>query len=257
MFTEDALFGGRLLLSQAKKGYRFSADAPLLIWFATTSAPKRVRCALDLGAGCGVVGLGLLAADRAEHVVAVEAQERLQEICARNAEKNGFAHRLEIARGDMRDRAVLAGRLFDLIAVNPPFWRADDGQLPDDEERRIACHEILVALDEWVAVAARVLEPRRGRLYAIYPARRVTELLSSFAGHGLGPTAIKAVHSRPDEDAELVLVEARRGSKRPVSISPPLVLRDRDNAETALARGIFSGEFSPTLSARKDGRSRS
>jgi tRNA1Val (adenine37-N6)-methyltransferase len=256
MFTEDALFDGRLLLRQSRDGYRFSADAPLLIWFSCTRTVSRSRCAVDLGAGCGVVALGLLAAERAERVVAVEAQDRLSALCESNAELNGFRSRLEIVSGDMRGDSRLEGRLFDLIAINPPYWRANQGCLPEDPERRVACHEILVDLDGWVAVAARLLEPRRERLCAVFPARRVIDLLSSLSRNDLGATTVLAVHPRPDENAALVLVEARRGNGRPVALAPPLFLRDKDNAETKEARSIFSGEFSERLKALTDTRPR-
>jgi tRNA1(Val) A37 N6-methylase TrmN6 len=254
--TEDALFGGRLLLHQPRRGYRFSADAPLLVWFACARPGRRSLCAADLGAGCGVVGLGLLAAERAERVVAVEAQERLFDLCLANAALNGLGARMEAVRGDLCGHPALAGRRFDLIATNPPFWRADEGHAPEDGERRAACHEVLVDLDGWVAATSRLLEPRRGRLCAVYPARRAADLLASLVRHGLGPTALLAVHARPDEDAELVLVEARHGTRRPVALLPPLSLRDRDNAETEAARTIFSGEFSDALRAREDRRIR-
>jgi tRNA1Val (adenine37-N6)-methyltransferase len=254
MHTEDALFDGRLLLRQPQKGYRFSADAPLLVWFACTSSERSFRCAADLGTGCGVVALGLLAAKKADRVVAVEIQERLFACCAENAARNGLGERLEAIRGDMRDAPALKGRRFDLVAINPPFWRTDHGHLPDDDERRIACHEVCVDLGGWVGAAARLVEPRKGRLCAVFPARRAAELLAAFAGHGLGATRLLAVHPRPDERAELVLVEARSGAGRPLAVEPPLFLRDRGNSETAEARAIFAGEFSEAIRSRADRR---
>ena len=254
MHTADALFNGRLLLRQPEEGYRFSADAPLLVWFACGVSGGRVGCAVDLGAGCGVVALGLLAAGKAERAVAVEIQPALQALCAANAQRNGFEQRLEAIRGDMRSAPLLEGRRFDLVAVNPPFWPADEGHLPDAEERRVACHEVSIDLDGWVATAARLVERRRGRVCAVFPARRAVELLAGLSRHGLGATRLLAVHPRPDADAELVLVEARWGEKRPLALAAPIFLRDAANADTAAARAIYSGEFSETLRARPDRR---
>jgi tRNA1Val (adenine37-N6)-methyltransferase len=253
--TADALFDGRLLLRQPRTGYRFSADAPLLVWFACRKAAHRARWAADLGAGCGVVGLGLLMADAAEQVVAVEIQERLATLCAENAAANGMADRLRVANADMRSLAPdLAGRRFDLVVTNPPFWPTDSGHLPDDDERRIACHEVNIDLGAWIGVAAELLERRRGRLCAVFPARRTAELLAGLAGGGLGATAILAVHPAPETDAELVLVEARHGAARPMAVEPPLFLRDRCNRDSDAARVVFSGAFSAPLAKRRDRR---
>ena len=254
MHTEDALFNGRLLLRQPEAGYRFSADAPLLVWFACGIPGGRVQCAVDLGAGCGVVALGLLAAGKVERAVAVEVQPALHALCAANAERNGFGERVEAIRGDMRSAQLLEGRRFDLVTVNPPFWPADEGHLPEAEERRVACHEVSIDLDGWVATAARLVEQGRGRVCAVFPARRAAELLAGLSRHRLGATRLLAVHPRPGAGAELVLVEARWGEKRPLALAPPLFLRDAGNAETAEARAIYAGEFSEALRARPDGR---
>ena len=52
--SEDTLFSGRLICRQPEHGYRFSVDAVLAAHFAGPAATDRV---LDLGCGCGVIGL--------------------------------------------------------------------------------------------------------------------------------------------------------------------------------------------------------
>jgi len=253
--TADALFDGRLLLRQPRSGYRFSADAPLLVWFVCRKAPRRAQWAVDLGAGCGVVGLGLLMADAAEQVVAVETQARLAALCTENAVANGLADRFCVVNDDMRSLPpALARRRFDLVVTNPPFWPADSGNLPEDDERRIACHEVSIDIDGWIGVAAGLLERRRGRLCAVFPARRTAELLAGLARRGLGATTVLAVHPTPEAGAELVLVEARHGVTRPTAVEPPLFLRERCSRDSEAARAVFSGEFSAALAKRRDRR---
>jgi tRNA1Val (adenine37-N6)-methyltransferase len=251
--TLDALFDGRLLLRQSRRGYRFAVDAALLVWFARSE--RIARACLDLGAGCGVVGLGLLAAGAARELVAVEIQDRLADHCEHNAELNGLADRAVVIREDaLAANPRLSPGAFDLVVVNPPFWPRDHGQLPDDDERRIAGHEIALDLAAWTARAGELLAPRRGRLCAVFPARRADELLVAVRDAGLAATRMAVVYSRIDAPAELVLLEARSRAPGALVVLPPIVLREPGGDDTPLAAEILSGRFSDQLRARGDRR---
>ncbi|MBW2277767.1 MAG: methyltransferase [Deltaproteobacteria bacterium] len=249
----DAIFEGRLLLRQPRKGYRFAVDAALLVWFAHTE--RSARTCLDLGAGCGIVGLGLLATGAARELVAVEIQPRLAELCSLNATLNELADRTEVITTDALatdDRLPAAG--FDLVVANPPFWPTDKGQLPEDEERKIACHEVTLTLAGWTTRAAELMTPRRGRLCVVFPARRIDELLLALDLAGLSATKMVMVHPHADESAELVLLEARPGSPGRIAVLPTLVLRGPENEDTTAATEIISGNYSAQLRARGDRR---
>jgi tRNA1Val (adenine37-N6)-methyltransferase len=251
--TLDAVFEGRVLLNQPRRGHRFAVDSPLLAWFAHQG--RQAQICLDLGAGCGVVGLGLLAAGATRELVAVEIQQRLAELCELNAELNGLASRVRVVRGDaLTDDARLPPGGFDLVVTNPPFWPPDSGQLPENEERRIANHEVALNLGDWTTRAAELLSPRRGRLCAVFPARRTDELLAAIVRAGLSATRLLAVQPRADDPAELVLLEARSGAPGRLVVQPPLLLHGPDGEDTAPAAEILSGRFSERLRARGDRR---
>jgi tRNA1(Val) A37 N6-methylase TrmN6 len=251
--TRDAIFEGRVLLNQPRRGYRFAVDSPLLVWFAHLG--RQARTSLDLGAGCGVVGLGLLAAGAARELVAVEIQQRLAEICALNGEINELSSEIRVVRADaLVENVALVPASFDLIAVNPPFWPADSGQQPEDRERRIANHEVALTLEGWTARAAELISPRKGRLCAVFPARRTDELLAAICRVGLSATRLLMVQPHADDPAELVLLEARPGTQGKLIVPPPLVLRGPDGEDTPQAAAILSGRFSDRLRARGDRR---
>lgn len=71
---------------------------------------------LDLGCGCGV--LGILAARNARHVTALDLNPRALAYTRFNAELNDCRN-LEVATGDLY--APVAGRRFDLIVCNAPY----------------------------------------------------------------------------------------------------------------------------------------
>jgi len=251
--TLDFLYDGRLVLRQPSHGYRFSVDAPLLTWFA--GADRVAKHCVDLGAGCGVIGLGLLAAGFARKVSAVEIQPVLANLAMENVEANSFGDSMEILNADIRKIGdQLPGAFFDLVIANPPFWPAEAGRLPKDEMKQIACHETAVTLDDWVTLVRRLLHPRRGRVCVVFPAKRVDELLLAFVKCGITATQVIVVHPRIDEPAEIILLEARLGQAGRLTIAPPLFLKNEQGDDTKMAREILSGNFSQSLRALKDRR---
>ena len=107
---------------------------------------------------------------------------------------------------------------FDLVVSNPPFWPADSGRLPSEEERQIACHEILVDLNGVVATASRPLHPKRGKFCMVYPSRRIDDVIRTLHNFGLNASRALFVHPHTDMPAQMVLLEARRGHQGQLTV---------------------------------------
>jgi tRNA1Val (adenine37-N6)-methyltransferase len=251
--TRDAIYDGRLTIVQPRQGYRFSVDAYLLVWFA--SQGRRSKQSIDLGAGSGIVGLGLLAAGVTDRVVAVEVQPGLARLAQENAALNCLDTCYEMILSDVKELAgkIEPGRA-DLVATNPPFWPVANGRLPREEERRVACHEVLSNIGEWVKAASLLLHPSRGRLCTVFPARRLDSLILAESQAGLSPCRLCMVHPAADKGAELVLVEARRGNSGRLDVDPPLILKQADGRDTPEIAAILSGNFSDDLKVLPDRR---
>jgi tRNA1(Val) A37 N6-methylase TrmN6 len=276
--SKDSLFNGRLTLYQPIKGYRVSVDAPLLIWFACreklnlqnretenkrtkkSAQPfsatleknlkseadkwKQINKCADLGAGCGAIGLGLLATGTVAQITAVEIQPQLAELCKKNAKTNNLDKSYKIITGDLKKKhSLLSEESFDLVVVNPPFWPADSGKLPENREKRIACHEISTTLKEVLTVSARLMHKRRGRVCIVYPSRRFDHLMNSLTSTGLKVTAVQFVHTDPQSPSQIALIEARHRNSAQFKILPPLFLNNSDGNPTKEINDILSGKF--------------
>ncbi len=236
--TLDSLYHGALVLEQPRTGYRFSVDAPLLTAFA---AERPARRAADFGAGCGVVGLGCLWLGAVKELTLVELQPGLARLARANVERNGFGPRCQVREADLRTLRPAAGEPeLDLVVSNPPYHPLGRGKTPRDEMRAIARTERELPIAELCRAAKRFLK-RNGRLCLVYPARRVDELLAVFANEGFEAGRLRFVQPRPDEAAELMLIEARQGRGGRTLVLPPWVLHDGDGKDTPFLSAILSG----------------
>jgi tRNA1Val (adenine37-N6)-methyltransferase len=175
--TRDSLWGGQVTLWQPGRGagYRFNLDPVLLAAF--TRARGHV---LDVGAGCGVIGLLLLRAAQAERVTAVEVQPELAALARQNASENGFAERLAVLEGDVRRLELPA---VDAVVCNPPYFKLAEGRGAPHDGREIARHERHGDLAELVTAGAGAL--RHGGTFAlIITAQRANELCSVLGAAG-------------------------------------------------------------------------
>lgn len=220
--TVDGILGGALRITQPKRGYRFSLDAPLL---ASFMSPARGR-AVDLGAGSGIVGLILAHRSESLEVDAVELQPALASLALRNARDNRLDARVRVHLGDLRS-VPLPGAAFDLVVSNPPYQPLEQGRVSPESQRAIARHELACTIDDVVGTAARLLRGG-GRLGLVYPAPRLARLLGAVERGGFSARRLRCVHPRGDEAAQLVLLDAEKGGKGMLELLPPLVLHGAD-----------------------------
>jgi len=230
--TQDALFGGSVVLFQPRRGegYRTNVDALLLAGFAATPPPtpalsrsaartssRPAAVAFDLGAGVGAVGLALLRFGAARRVVLVEIDELSAAMARRNLDANGWTDRGEVVRGDVNDVARMRRGEAALVVCNPPYIAPGRGRVPANEVRARSGN-----LSTFIE-AARQLTGRRARACFVYPAQELGVLLSGLADEGLHAKRIRFVHGTPGAPARVVLVEARAGRAGGLCVMPPLV----------------------------------
>jgi tRNA1(Val) A37 N6-methylase TrmN6 len=230
--TRDTLLRGRVKLLQPRDGYRSSLDPVLLSGFVVPPCGRF----LDIGCGTGALSFLLLARDENATGVGVEIQARLGELAAQGRVENGFASRWRVVLGDARQPGLVEPQAFDLVATNPPFRPVGKGVLPPDTEKALAHHEVTLALDDWLAVAASALRPG-GRLATIFPFDRWAELQQALAAHGLMLGRFRRVLPRAGGDPGRVLVEAGKASCE-AREEPPLVVHD-DGGYTPEVRAML------------------
>lgn len=173
-------------------------DAFALARVVELRAGERV---LDLGTGVGTIAL-MLAAREAVEVVGLERDRGALAAADSNARRNaarlrGAVHWLG---ADLRQLPWLAeGRHFDLVVMNPPYYRRGEGRVPDGASRAGARHEIHGTLSDWIRAARLSLRPG-GRLACVHRPARMNDLSRCLREQEFGHMRMLeiAIASEPD-----------------------------------------------------------
>jgi len=156
----DDLLTRDVRVYQRAKGHRFSSDDVATAYVAFTACPK-ARRVLDLGCGLGSVLLHLAWKLPEAQLSGVEAQAMSFELLKRNVARSGFAARVRIHHGDLRDTALLSGlgSGFELVTGTPPYFPPEAALDAEDEQRAYARIEYRGGVEAYIAAGARLLAP--------------------------------------------------------------------------------------------------
>lgn len=235
--TIDEILDGQLKICQSKSGYRFNLDSLMLAHFVNVNA-RSVN--LDLGCGNGIIALVLANRYPQSRWHGLEVQAGLASLAQKNVAQNGLDRRVIIDMGDARSiKKIYKPHFFDNIVFNPPYRKLDSGRINPTPEKAIARHEISGSLEHFLAAARFALKPK-GRVFAIYPASRMVEMISLFRKKDIEPKRLKLVFSDAASNAEFVLVEGRRESREELKIEPPLYIYENHKKYTPAMNNIFS-----------------
>ena len=208
--TVDSICRGELRLAQPRHGYRFNVDSIILADFIERTGTGPVGAAVDLGAGCGVVGLLIARRQIARRVLLVELQQELADLAAENVERNDLQGRVVAVHADLKQHAEWCRERVDLVLCNPPFHRRGSGRVSDCVQVAVAKHEIRCTLDDVVLVGGAVLRDG-GALALIHPADRLEESLAKLRRRHLAPELLQRVRPLPQRKCNRVLVRAVKG----------------------------------------------
>jgi tRNA1(Val) A37 N6-methylase TrmN6 len=242
----DAFLNRRLQLRQPVAGHRAGTDALLL---AAAAPAAFAGNALDIGAGVGAAGLALAVTRPRASVGLVEMDCALAALARENCVLNGVADRVAVHEADvLAPRSRRAAGLIDesaaLVVTNPPFLDPSRARLSPEPGKRKA-HTMPdagpAALRAWIAAALALVAPG-GTLVLIHRPEALAAILAALEGRA-GAITLLPILPRDRAPASRILVRARKGSRAPLSIAPPLVLHE-GRAFTRLADAIHRGEAS-------------
>ncbi len=209
-----------MLLYQPESGYCYNSDSIFLYDFINSFKPK--GNVLDVGAGCGVVGL-LVARDNSQvKLEAVEKQEIFIPYAQTNARVNKIAYTLHTC-----DFLTFKPQTkYDFVISNPPFY-PEGVQKSKDEILAHARYNSNLPVDAFFKKVSQILKPHSHFIFC-YDATQFGNICVALEKVKMRAVDVQFVHPKRDRNASLVMLHVRNGSKADMKIHEPIMHFDAE-----------------------------
>ena len=179
--------------------FPLSTDSMVLSHFVRL--PKNTRI-LDLGSGCGT--LGLLLCSQNEHctVTGLEIDENAHLAALYNIQHNALSSRMESICADLRSVSErFSPGSFDVCVSNPPYFSGG----PASRNTPIARREDLCSVRELMAAACHALK-FGGDFFLVHRPERLAELIAAGSAFTLELKRLRLFRHRQDGPVSLILL---------------------------------------------------
>ena len=232
----DDLQRSGLKIIQNEKAFRFGMDAVLLANFCRLKPRDAVA---DLGAGTGILSVLLSDDEKTATFHLFEIQKDMADMARRTLALNGLESRARVYAEDMIFAKYRLGyEAMDAVVCNPPYGKENATLKSESEAVALARHEGATSLEAVVSSCAAVLK-NGGRLFMVFPAQRLLELMDALREKRLQPKRVRLVSAKASKAPYLALVESVKNAKPGLSWLPPLIVYDENGNMTSELRAIY------------------
>ena len=218
-------------LEAATGAFPLSTDSMVLSHFVRLSKNASV---LDLGSGCGTLGLLLCSRDESCHVTGVELEECAHAAAEENIRRNALAHRMESICADLRTvpERFTSGS-FSCCVSNPPYFSGG----PASRATPLARREDTCTPEDLMRSAAWALK-FGGDFFLVHKPERLAQLIATAGKYRLEAKRLCLVRHKPDAPVNLILLQLRKGAK-PGLAWEEITLHDPDGSPTSIYKEIY------------------
>ena len=211
--------------------FPLSTDSMVLCDFVRL--PKNARV-LDLGSGCGTLGLLLCAQDLRCSVTGIELDENAHYAALRNIENNGLCDRMKSICMDLRSFSPGSdAELYTACVSNPPYFSGGPASAVSPLARRDDC----CSADDLFSTAGRCL--RYGSdFFLVHKPDKLAQLCACAAKHNLEPKRLRLVRHHTGAEISMILLQCRKGAK-PGLLWEEIYLFDQNGVPTEDFKRIY------------------
>ena len=204
---------GGLTLKIPEGCFPFSTDSMVLGDFITLKKNAKV---LDLGAGCGSLGLLLCSKDPFCHITGIEISETAHAAALTNIRDNGLEGRMESLCRDLRQVPnFLSPGCCSICVSNPPYFSGGPASSHLPQARREDC----CSVKDLFSAAAWALK-FGGDFFLVHRPEKLGELMAEGGAQGFQCKRLRLFRHRQDGPVALVFLQLRKGAK------PGLILEE-------------------------------
>jgi len=220
-----------LTLSLCDGGFPLSTDSILLAHFARL---PRNAAVLDLGSGCGTLGLLLCSKDPACRVTGVELEEKAHLEALENIRRNHLSARMESICADLRSVSErFSPGCFSCCVSNPPYFSGGFSS----KKLATARQEGSCTPDDLFRSGAHLLK-FGGDFFLVHKPERLAELITTAARYHLEAKRLCLVRHRENAPVNLILLQLRKGAK-PGLVWEEIILHHADGSPTPFYKEIY------------------
>ena len=210
--------------------FPLSTDSIVLSGF--TKLPRQAKV-LDLGAGCGTLGLLLCANDQGCQVTGIEVDEKAHQTALQNAHRNNISARLTSICADLRSvPSLFTSGSFHCCVSNPPYFSANQ-----ESANSNARHEQLCTLED-LFKAAKWAVRHGGDFFLVHKPERLSEICACATNHKLEPKRLLLLRHKSTDPVSLILLQCRKGAK-PGLIIEEAYLQEADGQPSEYYRRLY------------------
>ena len=220
-----------LTLTLCDGAFPLSTDSMLLSYFVRL--PKQASV-LDLGSGCGTLGLLLCSKDANCRITGVELDANAHQEALENIRRNRLTSRMESICADLRsvsDR--FSAGSFSCCVSNPPYFSegAASRSLPN------ARQELSCTPEDLFRCGGSLLK-FGGDFFLVHKPERLAELIATAAKYNLEAKRLCLVRHKEGSPVNLILLQLRKGAK-PGLQWEEIILHRADGSPTSLYQEIY------------------
>lgn len=201
----ETLYNG-FTLELAHGSFPLSTDSIALAHFVNSKPNATV---LDLGSGCGTLGLLLCANNPTCQVTGVEIDPVSHNQAIQNGQTNQISHRLTSICADIASiPTIIKPGSFSTCISNPPYFTGgpQSSKTPHARREDLCSLEALMRSAEWALKYG-------GDFYLVHRPERLAEIFHKASQQKLEPKRLLLLRHCENDPVSLVLVHCRKGGK--------------------------------------------
>ena len=220
---------GGLTLHIPPEAFPLSTDSAVLAHFVRL--PKNAKV-LDLGAGCGTLGLMLCAKNDRCTVTGVEIDPAAHAAAEENIIRNNLQSRMNSLCADLRQFVPEHGA-YQVCVSNPPYFSGGFSSTTHP----VARQDDTCPPEVLFAAAGRALK-YGGDFFLVHKPEKLAQLITCAAPNGLEAKRLRLVRHRPEGPVALILLHFKKGGK-PGLVWDEQCLYTSEGAQTPYFKEVY------------------